>query len=94
MANKRIRLTLEALNPKPLNPSPKPVRRALGPGGAGVSTANKLCFPSGGRPFPLPYKKESLQNKVNLGALIIRTGFGGILYYTYNKEPPKPYSNY
>ena len=19
---------------------------------------------------------------------------GGILYYTYNKEPPKPYSNY
>ena len=30
----------------------------------------------------------------NVGALIIRVGFGGILYYNYNKEPPKPYSNY
>ena len=30
----------------------------------------------------------------NIGALIIRVGFGGILYYNYNKEPPKPYSNY
>ena len=26
----------------------------------------------------------------NIGALIIRIGFWGILYYTYNKEPPKP----
>ena len=25
----------------------------------------------------------------NIGALIIRLGFGGPLYYTYNKEPPK-----
>ena len=25
----------------------------------------------------------------NLGALIIRIGFGGILYHNYNKEPPK-----
>ena len=30
----------------------------------------------------------------NIGALIIRIGFGGIIYYNYNKEPPKPYSNY
>ena len=32
----------------------------------------------------------------NIGALIIRLGFGGILYYNHNhnKEPPKPYSNY
>ena len=26
---------------------------------------------------------------VNIGALIIRMGFGGILYYIYNKEPAK-----
>ena len=25
----------------------------------------------------------------NVGALIIRTGFWGLLYYIYNKEPPK-----
>ena len=30
----------------------------------------------------------------SIGALIIRIGFRGILYYKYNKEPPKPYSNY
>ena len=30
----------------------------------------------------------------NLGALIIRIGFGGTFYYNYNKEPPRPYSNY
>ena len=32
----------------------------------------------------------------NIGALIIRIGLGigGILYYKYNKEPPKPYSNH
>ena len=30
----------------------------------------------------------------NVGALIIRIGFGGIVYYNYyNKEPPKPRSN-
>ena len=28
------------------------------------------------------------------GALVIRIGFGGILYYKYNEELPKPYSNY
>ena len=27
---------------------------------------------------------------VNMGALIIRIGFWGILYYSYNKEPPNP----
>ena len=31
---------------------------------------------------------------VKIRALIIRIGFGGILYSSYNKEPPKPYSNY
>ena len=31
----------------------------------------------------------------NVGALIVRIGFGGILYYNkYNEEPPKPYSKY
>ena len=25
----------------------------------------------------------------NVGALIIRIGFGGIIYYNYDKEPPK-----
>ena len=29
-----------------------------------------------------------------LGALIIRIGFWGPLYYNYDKEPSKPYSNY
>ena len=32
------------------------------------------------------------QHDYNIGALIIRIGFGGIVYYNYNKEPPKPYS--
>ena len=36
------------------------------------------------------YKK----NVNNVGALVVRTGFGGISYYTYNKEPPKPYPIY
>ena len=26
----------------------------------------------------------------NTGAVIIRAGFGGILYYNYRKEPPRP----
>ena len=30
----------------------------------------------------------------NVGARIIRLVFGGIVSYTYNKDPPKPYSNY
>ena len=25
---------------------------------------------------------------------LTRTGFGGVLYYNYSKEPPEPYSNY
>ena len=29
-----------------------------------------------------------------IGALIIRIGLGGILYYNYSRESPKPYSNY
>ena len=33
-------------------------------------------------------------NLLNIGALMIRIRFWGILYYDYNKEPPKPYSNY
>ena len=28
------------------------------------------------------------------GALIIRIGFGGVLYYSYNRESPKRFSNY
>ena len=43
--------------------------------------------------------REQMLTKVafrvdNVGALIFRTWFGGILYYNYNKEPRKPYSNY
>ena len=30
----------------------------------------------------------------NVGALIIRIGFGGVLYHFCSKEPPKPYFNY
>ena len=26
----------------------------------------------------------------NVGALIVRLGFGGMVYYTYNKNPPPP----
>ena len=28
-------------------------------------------------------------SRFNIGALMIRIGFWGLLYYTYNKEPPK-----
>ena len=35
-----------------------------------------------------------IKNKHNVGALIIRIAFGGICYYNYDKETPKPYSNY
>ena len=31
------------------------------------------------------------QIQYTIGALIIRVGFGGLLYYHYNKEPPKYY---
>ena len=37
---------------------------------------------------------DSLGFAGNIGAFQIRIGSGGILYYNYNKEPPKPYSNY
>ena len=39
---------------------------------------------------PKPYARNP-----NVGALIFRKGFGGIVYYNYliNKELPKPYSN-
>ena len=30
-----------------------------------------------------------LTRNINVGALIIRIGLWGILYYNYNKEPPK-----
>ena len=39
--------------------------------------------------------KQTLNFKPNtrsIGALMIRIGFGGILYYTYTKEPPTIYS--
>ena len=26
----------------------------------------------------------------NVGALIVRLGFGGMVYYTYNKNPARP----
>ena len=35
-----------------------------------------------------------LKFRVNIGALIIRTGFWGPLCYNYNKEPPKYLGNY
>ena len=31
---------------------------------------------------------------ITIGALIIRIGFWGILYYSYNKEPPNSIGNY
>ena len=30
----------------------------------------------------------------DIGASIIRIGLGGILYYSYHKESPKPYSTH
>ena len=38
--------------------------------------------------------KGSIVGFYSIEALIIRIGFGGLLYYNYNKGPPKPYSNY
>ena len=34
-------------------------------------------------------KTAALRATTNIEALIIRTGFGGPFYYSYNKEPPK-----
>ena len=42
----------------------------------------------------LPCTSGLRGSQLDVGALIIRIGFGGISYYNYNKEPPKPYSNY
>ena len=33
-------------------------------------------------------------NPFVVGALILRIGFWGKLYYNHNKEPPRPYANY
>ena len=35
------------------------------------------------------YPLETLLEFANIGALIFRIGFWGILYYNYIKEPPK-----
>ena len=35
------------------------------------------------------YYKGSIRVLKNIEALIIRIGFWGILYYAYNKEPPR-----
>ena len=41
-------------------------------------------------PSPNPYEVLERRSQMsNIGALIIRIGFGGPLYYNYNKEPPK-----
>ena len=42
----------------------------------------------------LGYQNERITGKPHVGALIIRVGFGSILYHDCNKEPQKPYSNY
>ena len=44
------------------------------------------CNPDGG--------SRSSKEVTDIGAFIIRTGFGGILYKKYNKEPPKSIGNY
>ena len=40
-------------------------------------------------PRDVCYPRISLMQAVNAGALIIRLGFGGSLYYNCHKEPPK-----
>ena len=40
-----------------------------------------------------PVAQESGRG-TDVGALMIRIGCWGILYHSYIKEPPKPYSNY
>ena len=40
-------------------------------------------FPAG------TFLKQALDKAHHIGALIIRTGFGGMFYYNYNKELPK-----
>ena len=45
--------------------------------------------------LPLAEAGLAWQGASNIEAvMIIRIGFWGPLYYNYNKEPPKPYSNY
>ena len=41
-------------------------------------------------------KKESDWRALfsDVGALIVRIGLGGIVYYNHRKEPPKPHANY
>ena len=38
---------------------------------------------------PPGFARDNLLHFANIGALIIRTGFWGALYYNCNKEPPK-----
>ena len=63
---------------------PKPDLAAPRRPAAGVlEGANCSLVPSGQR-----------NSSANVGALIVRIGFGGILYENYNKAPPRPYSDY
>ena len=38
--------------------------------------------------------RGSIVGFYDIEALLVRIGFGGILFFSYNKEPPKPYFNY
>ena len=42
----------------------------------------------------IPPDPPARDSESNIGALTIRIGCGGILYCTFHKEPPEPYSNY
>ena len=42
-----------------------------------------------GSPKPLTLNPDSWCQSYNIGALIIRIGFGGRLYYTYDRQSPK-----
>ena len=54
------------------------------------SSRKPSVFPSAVSFSPDVLRLEALK----VGAWTIGIGFGGILYYNYNKEPLKPYSNH
>ena len=66
--------------PKRLGPrrTPKPLNEHI-PGSASKAF----------RPTPGEEDKNRQRNKDNIGALMVRIGFWGMLYYNDNTEPPK-----
>ena len=86
----------ETINPKTLNPIDSFLKEPQ------VSQVRWMHSEQASTRFCLPRARRGGQvgglectGKVgNVGALIIRIGFGGRLCYHFNKEPPEPFSSY